>query len=126
MTPTIVLKDGKLFLVLGSPGGGRIITTVAEILLSVVDWKMNSQEAVNAPRFHHQWLPDRLDLEDDLFSPDTVRLLRERGYTVSIGYESLGKHYRWWSDGECIAVDPQTGERLGASDARNNGKPVGY
>jgi gamma-glutamyltranspeptidase/glutathione hydrolase len=126
MTPTIVLKDGKLFLVLGSPGGGRIISTVAEILLGVVDWKLNIQEAVNAPRFHHQWLPDRLDLEDDLFSPDTVRLLRERGYDVSIGYESQGKHQRWWSDGECIEVDPQTGERLGASDARNNGKPVGY
>jgi len=126
MTPTIVLKEGKLFLVLGSPGGGRIISTVAEILLSVVDWKLDIQQAVNAPRFHHQWLPDRLDLEEDGFSPDTVRLLVEHGYNVHIGYESQGKHQRWWSDGECIAVDPQSGERLGASDGRNNGKPVGY
>ena len=58
MAPTIVLKDGKLFLVLGSPGGPRIITTVANILMGVVDYGMNIQEAVNAPRFHHQWLPD--------------------------------------------------------------------
>ena len=58
MAPTIVLKDGKLFLVLGSPGGPRIITTVANILMGVVDYGMNIQEAVNAPRFHQQWLPD--------------------------------------------------------------------
>jgi gamma-glutamyltranspeptidase/glutathione hydrolase len=59
MTPTIVLKDGKLFLVLGSPGGPTIITTVANILIGVVDFSLDIQEAVNAPRFHHQWLPMR-------------------------------------------------------------------
>jgi gamma-glutamyltranspeptidase/glutathione hydrolase len=126
MTPTIVLKDGKLFLVLGSPGGPRIITTVAEILISVADWGLDIQQAVNAPRFHHQWAPDRLDLEEDGFSPDTSRLLQERGNPVHFGYESEGKHHRWWSDGECIMVDPKTGERLGASDGRNNGRAIGY
>ena len=126
MTPTIVLKDGKLFLVLGSPGGPRIITAVADMLLSVADWGLDIQQAVNAPRFHHQWLPDRLDVEEDGFSPDTIRLLESHGYKVQLGYESGGKHRRWWSDGECIAVDPKTGERLGASDARNNGRAIGY
>ena len=78
MTPTIVLKNDKLFLVLGSPGGPRIITTVANILMGVVDYGMNIQEAVNAPRFHHQWMPDALSLEPG-FSPDTVGLLRADG-----------------------------------------------
>ena len=117
MTPTIVLKDGKLFLVLGSPGGPTIITTVANILMGVVDFGLDIQEAVNAPRFHHQWLPDVIDVEDRL-SPDTMNLLRSKGHTL--------KPAHFWGDGECIMVDPKTGERLGASDARNNGKAVGY
>ncbi len=117
MTPTIVLKDGKLFLVLGSPGGPRIITTVANILMGVLDYGMNIQEAVNAPRFHNQWLPD-VTLVEPGISPDTVRLLQRMGHKIE------QQHY--WSDGECIAIDPKTGERLGASDGRNNGKAVGY
>ena len=72
MAPTIVLKDGKLFLVLGSPGGPRIITTVANILMGVVDYGMNIQEAVNAPRFHNQWLPDVVYVEQG-FPPDTSK-----------------------------------------------------
>ena len=83
--PTIVLKDGKLFLVLGSPGGPRIITTVANILMGVVDYGMNIQEAVDAPRFHHQWLPDVTDLEQG-FSPETVK--RWKGWATIL---SLGK-----------------------------------
>jgi gamma-glutamyltranspeptidase/glutathione hydrolase len=118
MTPTIVLKEGKLFLVLGSPGGPRIITTVANILLGVVDYGMNIQEAVDAPRFHHQWMPDSIALEKS-FSPDTVERLETMGHKV----ERQG----YWSDGECIALDLKTGERLGASDQRNStGKAVGY
>jgi len=117
MTPTIVLKDGKLFLVLGSPGGPTIITTVANILLGVVDFGLDIQEAVNAPRFHHQWLPDEIHVEDRL-SPDTMNVLRSRGHQLNIE--------RFWGDGECIMIDPRTGERLGASDGRNNGKAVGY
>src|SRR6266852_7593708 len=117
MTPTMVLKDGRLFLVLGSPGGPRIITTVANILMGVVDYGMNIQEAVNAPRFHHQWLPDQFLVEPGL-SPDTLKLLQNTGHKI----EERG----YWSDGECIAIDPKTGERLGASDGRNNGKAIGY
>ncbi|HKM46951.1 MAG TPA: gamma-glutamyltransferase [Terriglobales bacterium] len=117
MTPTIVLKDGKLFLVLGSPGGPTIITTVANILIGVVDFSLDIQEAVNAPRFHHQWLPDGILVEDRL-SPDTMNVLRSKGHKLKVGH--------FWGDGECIMVDPKTGERLGASDGRNNGKAVGY
>jgi gamma-glutamyltranspeptidase/glutathione hydrolase len=120
MTPTIVLKDGKLFLVLGSPGGPRIITIVANILIGVVDFSLDIQEAVNAPRFHHQWLPDQILVEDRL-SPDTMNLLGSKGHKVKVDY-SWGN----WGDGECIMIDPKTGERLGASDGRNNGKAVGY
>ena len=118
MAPTIVLKDGKLFLVLGSPGGPRIITTVANILMGVVDYGLDIQQAVNAPRFHHQWEPDQIFIERTGLSPDTIKLLQTRGHKL----ETQG----YWSDGECIAVDPRTGERLGASDGRGGGKAVGY
>ena len=117
MTPTIVLKDGKLFLVLGSPGGPTIITTVANVLIGVVDFALDIQEAVNAPRFHNQWLPDQILVEDRL-SPDTMNILRSKGHKLTL------RHF--WGDAECIMVDPKTGERLGASDGRNNGKAVGY
>lgn len=117
MTPTIVLKDGRLFLVLGSPGGPTIITTVANILMGVVDFGLDIQEAVNAARFHHQWLPDQILVEDRL-SPATMNLLRSKGHKLQV------RHF--WGDGECIKIDLKTGERLGASDGRNNGKAVGY
>ena len=117
MTPTMVLKSGKLLLVLGSPGGPTIITTVANVLMGVVDFGLDIQESVNAPRFHHQWLPDQIRVEDRL-SPDTMNLLRSKGHKLEV------KHF--WGDGECIMIDPTTSERLGASDGRNNGKAVGY
>jgi len=125
MTPTIVLKDGKLFLVLGSPGGARIITAVANILMGVVDYRMNIQEAVNAPRFHNQWMPDMVNVEQ-WFSPDAVRLLEQIGHKVEIGETVAAAWTPYWSDGECIEIDTKNGERLGASDVRNNGKAVGY
>jgi gamma-glutamyltranspeptidase / glutathione hydrolase len=117
MTPTIVLKDGKLFLVLGAEGGPTIITNVATILLSVVNDGLDIQEAVNAPRFHHQWLPDELSLEDRI-SPDTARLLEVKGHKI--------KREHFWGDAECIMIDPRTGERLGAADGRNNGRALGF
>jgi gamma-glutamyltranspeptidase/glutathione hydrolase len=117
MTPTIVLKDGKPYLVLGAEGGPTIITTVANILMGVVDFGLDIQDSVNAPRFHHQWLPDELHLEDRI-SPDTVRLLQNKGHKIQM------EHF--WADAECIAIDSKTNERLGASDGRNNGKAVGY
>jgi len=119
MTPTIVLKDGKLYLVLGSPGGPTIITTVANVLMGVVDYGMNIQESVNAPRFHNQWMPDKVMLEKFNISPDTLHILETMGHQLKTDRE-------FWGDAECIAIDLQTGERLGASDGRNNGKAVGF
>ncbi len=119
MTPTIVLEDGKLRYVLGSPGGARIITTVGNIFLSAAEGGLNIQEAVDAPRFHHQYLPDKLYLEPG-FSRETLTGLRAMGYKI----DPRGGH---WSDGECIAVDPKTGELLGGQDHRSHyGKAVGY
>jgi gamma-glutamyltranspeptidase/glutathione hydrolase len=118
MTPTMVLKDGKLWLVMGSPGGPTIITTVANILIGVADFGLDIQQAVNAPRFHHQWMPDRIAVERNRFSPDTIKLLEAKGHTIGFG---LG------GDGECIQIDLATGMRLGASDGRNDaGRAVGY
>jgi gamma-glutamyltranspeptidase/glutathione hydrolase len=118
MTPTIILKDGKVAMVLGSPGGGRIITTVANIFLSVADEGLNIQQAVDAPRFHHQDMPDILYLEPG-FAPATLQGLRNAGYSLKIGGH--------WSDGECIAVDPATGMLQGGQDHRNHfGEAAGY
>jgi gamma-glutamyltranspeptidase/glutathione hydrolase len=83
MTPTIVLKDGKFFLATGSPGGSRIITTVLQILLNVIDHRMNIADATAAPRVHHQWLPDRLQIEQGI-SPDTQRLLDAMGHHLAL------------------------------------------
>jgi len=123
MTPTIVVHNGKTVMVLGSPGSSKIITTVANILTGVVDYGMNIQEAVNAPRFHHQWQPDVVNVEK-WFSPDTLNTLRKVGYKIQIG---LDESSPYWSDAECIAIDEKTGVRLGATDGRNStGKAVGY
>ena len=88
MTPTIVLKDGKLFLVLGSPGGPTIITTVANVLMGVIDFGLNIQEAVNAERFHEQWLPDLLMMEKYGLSPDTVSILEHMGHKIKSDRDS--------------------------------------
>jgi gamma-glutamyltranspeptidase/glutathione hydrolase len=119
MTPTIVLENGKLRYVLGSPGGPRIITTVANIFLSAAEYGMNIQQAVDAPRFHHQYLPDTLYLEPG-FPDATIAALRKRGYHVSVSRHG-------WSNGECIAVAPRTGELSGGQDHRSHyGKAAGY
>ncbi|WP_027966298.1 gamma-glutamyltransferase [Halomonas halocynthiae] len=83
MTPTIVKKDGSNFLVTGSPGGSRIITTTLQVLMNVIDHDMNIQSAVSAPRMHHQWLPDEIRVESG-FSPDTLKLLEQRGHVISL------------------------------------------
>jgi gamma-glutamyltranspeptidase/glutathione hydrolase len=82
MSPTIVMKAGKNFLVAGSPGGSRIITTTLQVIMNVIDHRLNVQAAVNAPRIHHQWLPDEIRIEQGI-SPDTVGLLRGMGHTVT-------------------------------------------
>jgi gamma-glutamyltranspeptidase/glutathione hydrolase len=93
--------------------------------MGVIDYGMNIQEAVNAPRFHNQWMPDVLNVERG-FSPDTVQVLRKMGYNVQFGLHEGSDAGSYWGDAECIAIDSKTGERLGASDGRNNGKAVGY
>jgi gamma-glutamyltranspeptidase/glutathione hydrolase len=85
MSPTILTKDGQLFMVTGSPGGRTIINTVLETIIDVVDFGMNAQEAIDAPRFHHQWLPDRIEYEKYGLSPDTVAELERRGHTLRSG-----------------------------------------
>jgi gamma-glutamyltranspeptidase/glutathione hydrolase len=111
MTPTILAKDGKLVAVVGSPGGRTIINTVLQVVLNLVDSQMGIQEAVNAPRFHHQWLPDWLLGEKDAFPPSTVAALEAMGYRVRLGGEQGTAH--------SIFVDPRTGARIGAPDPRD-------
>nr|WP_233828277.1 gamma-glutamyltransferase [Paraburkholderia sp. ZP32-5] len=82
MAPTVVLKDGKVFMVVGSPGGSRIITITLETALNVIDYGMAPQDAVDAPRIHHQWLPDEVDYETQGLSPDTLKILQQMGYKM--------------------------------------------
>ena len=117
MSPTIVLKDGKVFLVTGSPGGSRIITTTLQVIMNVIDHGMNIQEAVNAVRVHHQWLPDEIRIEKGL-GLDTIKILTNMGHTVSLK-NPMG-------DASSIHVDSQTGMRYGAADPRREGLALGY
>lgn len=109
MSPTIVVKDGKTWLVTGSPGGSRIITTVLQMVVNTIDFGMNVAEATNAPRFHHQWLPDELRVEKG-FSPDTLKLLEQKGQKVALK-GAMGST-------QSIMVGPD-GELYGASDPRS-------
>jgi gamma-glutamyltranspeptidase/glutathione hydrolase len=115
MTPTIVLRDGKLYLVEGSPGGPTIINTVLEVLVNVIDFGMNVADAVDAPRLHHQWKPDVLRLERG-FSPDTVALLKARGHTIE--FEG--------GQGEVAAIVAHEGWLEGSADPRTEGTAKGY
>lgn len=118
MTPTIVLQSGEPRLVLGSPGGGTIMNTVMEVILNVLVYKMDVLRAVAEPRFHNQWMPDKLFLERPGFSADTVARLKQASYNVEF-VRSIGEC-------EAIEVDPVTGWRFGAADPRGNGEAVGY
>jgi gamma-glutamyltranspeptidase/glutathione hydrolase len=111
MTPTIVAKDGKLFAVVGSPGGRTIINTVLQVILNQVDFGMSIDSAVAARRFHHQWLPDVLSAEDQAFSPAVVASLEAMGYRVRMRGEQGTAH--------SIRIDPRTGIRRGAADPRD-------
>jgi len=117
MTPTILLRDGKLSFVTGSPGGPTIISAT---LLSILNWMrlgMEPQAAINAPRFHHQWLPDRVLIE--LSFPESLEsALNARGHaTHRVGHMGIVN---------AIAIDPATGDRLGAADPRHDGAAMGY
>jgi gamma-glutamyltranspeptidase/glutathione hydrolase len=118
MTPTIVTRGGKLFLVLGAPGGPRIITAVLETFLNVVDFGMNIQDAVNAPRFHHQWMPDKLYLEEAI-APDVAADLQRRGYQIEYSPGVVLARV------EAILID-EKGRKEGAADRRFSGKAAGY
>ncbi len=118
MTPTIVAKDGKPILIVGSPGGSRIITTVLQVIVNVLDFGMNVQQAVDAPRFHHQWQPDYIRIEPQGFPVDVVSALEAMGHKVQV-QENMG-------DVQAIWIDPRTNVRYGASDPRMDGRTLGY
>jgi gamma-glutamyltranspeptidase / glutathione hydrolase len=121
MTPTIVLrKDGSLWFTVGSPGGPTIINTVLCIISNVIDYEMNIQQAIDAPRIHHQWLPDELVGEPFGLSGDTQRALSSRGHALAAKPRYLG-------DAEGIMIEEKTGVRLGATDPRrSDGQAIGY
>jgi gamma-glutamyltranspeptidase/glutathione hydrolase len=118
MTPTILLREGRPFMVTGSPGGPRIITTVLLSILNVIDYGMDVQGAVSAPRFHHQWVPDRLFVERAI-PEDVVRGLRRRGHAVEVSQ-------RDWSSAQVIAIDPESGWQMGGTDPRSDGLALGF
>jgi gamma-glutamyltranspeptidase/glutathione hydrolase len=115
MSPTIVLHDGRLFAVLGSPGGPTIINTVMEVLVNLIDFKMNIADSVDRPRFHHQWMPDRLQVESG-FSPDTIERLKALGHDVAVVP----------SQGEVAAVVVNGDWFEGAADPRTEGTAKGF
>jgi gamma-glutamyltranspeptidase/glutathione hydrolase len=108
MTPVIVLKDGKAWLATGSPGGSRIITTVLQNLVNIIDFNMNIAQAISTPRTHHQWMPDHLRIERGI-SPDTIALLKQMGHDVRI-MATMGR---------AQTVQHAQGRFFGASDPRN-------
>lgn len=118
MTPTLVMREGKLFMVLGSPGGPRIINTVLQVLMNVVDHGFDIQAAVSAPRVHHQWLPDELVAEEASLAKDVEAALRRKGHTIVFRHQ-IGR-------ANCILIDPDSGMRLGAPDPRSDSAASGY
>lgn len=122
MTPTIVVRQDTTYMVVGSPGGRTIINTVLQCILNVVDFGMNISEAIDAPRIHHQWLPDVLRIEKYGTTVDTIRLLQGMGHCVRVSRSAN-------SQGRAMAIliEPGTGVRLGAADPRSpDGAALGY
>ena len=118
MTPTIIEKDGKLFMVVGTPGGSTIITSVYQTILNVVEHGMTMQQAVNALKFHHQWLPDKTTLETNAFSETALKKLQDKGYILEQQRNTIGRM-------DCILVTPD-GWLEGGSDPRGDDTSAGY
>ena len=119
MAPTIVTHDGKFFMVAGSPGGSRIITITLGVLQNVIDYGMNIQEAIDAPRVHHQWLPDAVFLEPSALSPQTRSKLEAEGYTL--------KDQSVWGAADAVLIDGASGTLQGGNDTRRGeGSASGY
>jgi gamma-glutamyltranspeptidase/glutathione hydrolase len=118
MTPTILEKDGKLFMVVGTPGGSTIMTSIFQTILNVTDHKMSMQQSVNALKFHHQWLPDRVVFEKNAFSDKSLEELRKKGYQMDPQNGTLGRM-------DCVLVHPD-GTLEGASDPRADNTSIGY
>lgn len=124
MTPTLVFKDGKLLLVTGSPGGPTIINTVLQVITNLVDFEMPVAQAVEAPRIHHQWVPDTLTYERYGLSSDTAARLKDMGHDLK---ERASYEGRYQGDAETIYIDPRTNLRHGAADPRKaDSRAVGY
>ncbi|MBU2526230.1 MAG: gamma-glutamyltransferase [Bacteroidetes bacterium] len=119
MTPTLVSKDGKLFMVVGTPGGSTIITSVYQTLLNVIDFQMGMQEAVNTPRFHHQWLPDIVRFEPEAFSAGLISTLKSKGYLIEEGNAPVIGQVN------AILVLPN-GTLEGGADPRGDNTAMGY
>lgn len=118
MTPTIVFKDDKPFLVLGSPGGSTIITVVLQVIMNVIDFNMNMQDAIDKARIHHQWLPDRIDFEQYGLAEDVINSLHSKGHKLG-SERTLGRV-------EGILIDSNNNIYFGATDPRGYGAAVGY
>lgn len=120
MTPAIVLrKDGSLWFALGARGGPRIITAVLQTIINMIDHDMNIQEAVDAPRIHHQWFPDEILYEPYGMNPDTLKILEKFGHNFAAKPANVAQ-------ATAIAIEEKTGVRLGAIDSRGDGEAVGY
>lgn len=119
MTPTIVVRDGKPFLLVGARGGSRIPTAVANIMLNVIDFGMSIRDAVAAPRIHHQWLPDEIHYESGGLAAGVIAELKSMGWVVIDAHGSTGR-------AQAIMVDPVTGSFLGGPDHREHGVALGY
>ncbi|ADV14946.1 gamma-glutamyltransferase [Mesorhizobium ciceri] len=129
MSPTVVAKDGKPFMVIGSPGGSRIITITLEAIINVIDHGMNIQEAIDAPRIHHQWLPDKVYVEPFGLSPDTEKLLAGMGYHLDLADQTWGQAAGILVGGKSLAeIEKGGGARYnGAIDSRAaSGEALGY
>ena len=125
MTPTIVLKDGKPLFAIGSPGGPTIINTVLHVVLNVIDFGMTIQQAIDAPRFHHQWQPDHIYWEEFGMSPDTRTMLEKMGHKFR-ELPGMSRTPGTIGDAQGVMIDPKSGMRMGASDPRLAGAPAGF